>query len=46
MPNVERNCTCRQSLHYLRLLSDGMIPSGDLDRTLGLNVLRLFGVGD
>jgi len=45
MPNVERNCTYRQSLHYLRLLADGLMPSGDLDRILGLNVLRLLGVG-
>jgi len=43
MPNVERNCTYRQSLHYLRLLAEGLVPAGDLDRILGLNVLRLVG---
>jgi len=46
MPNVERNCTYRQSLHYLRLLAEGVIPSADVDRILGLNTLRLFGLGD
>ncbi len=46
MPNVERNCTYRQSLHYLRVLAEGVIPSRDLDRILGLTTLRLFGVGD
>ena len=45
MPNVERNCTYRQSLHYLRLLADGLVPPGDLERILGLNVLRVLGVG-
>ncbi|HYU19616.1 MAG TPA: amidohydrolase family protein [Chloroflexota bacterium] len=45
MPNVERNCTYRQSLQYLRIVADGVIPSVDLDRILGLNVLRLLGVG-
>jgi predicted TIM-barrel fold metal-dependent hydrolase len=44
MPNVERNCTYRQSLHYLRIVGEGLIPSGDLDRILGLNVLRLLKV--
>jgi len=43
MPNVERNCTYRQSLEYLRLQTDGWLPSSDLDRVLGLNVLRLLG---
>jgi predicted TIM-barrel fold metal-dependent hydrolase len=42
MPNVERNATYRQSLEYLRLLA--WLPSADLDRVLGLNVLRLLGV--
>jgi predicted TIM-barrel fold metal-dependent hydrolase len=43
MPNVERNCTYRQSLEYLRLLTSGWLPSADLERILGLNVLRLLG---
>jgi predicted TIM-barrel fold metal-dependent hydrolase len=42
MPNVERNCTYRQSLHYLRIVGEGIIPPSDLDRILGLNVLRLL----
>jgi predicted TIM-barrel fold metal-dependent hydrolase len=42
MPNVERNCTYRQSLHYLHIIADGWLPGADLDRILGLNVLRLF----
>ena len=45
MPNVERNCTYRQSLQYLRRLADGLVPPGDLERVLGLNVLRVLGVG-
>jgi len=44
MPNVERNATYRQSLEYLRLLAADWLPSADLDRILGLNVLRLLGV--
>jgi len=43
MPNVERNCTYRQSLEYLRIISSGWLPTADLDRILGLNVLRLLG---
>lgn len=43
MPNVERNCTYRQSLQYLRIIGD-MIPAADMDRILGLNVLRLLKV--
>jgi len=42
MPNVERNCTYRQSLHYLRRLAEGWLPEADLDAILGLNVLRLL----
>ena len=42
MPNVERNCTYRQSLDYVRRLADGWLPQADLDRILGLNVLRLL----
>jgi predicted TIM-barrel fold metal-dependent hydrolase len=44
MPNVERNCTYRQSLHYLRIVGDGVIPPVDLDRILGPNVLKLLNV--
>jgi predicted TIM-barrel fold metal-dependent hydrolase len=44
MPNVERNTTYRQSLEYLRRLARDWLPSADLDRVLGLNVLRLLGV--
>jgi predicted TIM-barrel fold metal-dependent hydrolase len=43
MPNVERNCTYRQSLHYLRIVAEGVIPAADMDRVLGLNALRLLG---
>ena len=43
MPNVERNCTYRQSLSYLPRLAEGWLPSADVDRILGLNVLRLLG---
>jgi predicted TIM-barrel fold metal-dependent hydrolase len=43
MPNVERNCTYRQSLEYLRRLASDWLPSADLDRILGLNVVRLLG---
>jgi predicted TIM-barrel fold metal-dependent hydrolase len=44
MPNVERNCTYRQSLDYLPRLAEGWLPSADLDRILGLNVLWLLGI--
>jgi predicted TIM-barrel fold metal-dependent hydrolase len=43
MPNVERNCTYRQSLAYLPRLADGLMTSAELDRVLGLNVLDLLG---
>ncbi|MGI9148815.1 MAG: amidohydrolase family protein [Chloroflexota bacterium] len=43
MPNVERNVTYRQSLEYLRLIARDWLPGADLDRILGLNVLRLLG---
>src|SRR5438445_557190 len=43
MPNVERNCTYRQSLEYLPRVVEGWLPSADLERILGLNVLRLLG---
>jgi predicted TIM-barrel fold metal-dependent hydrolase len=42
MPNVERNCTYRQSLHYVRLLAEGWLPSAELDCILGSNVLGLL----
>ena len=42
IPNVERNCTYRQSLQYLRIVSESIILAADLDRILGLNVLRLL----
>lgn len=44
MPNVERNCTYRQSLEYLRIVTTGWLPQSDLDGILGLNVLRLLNV--
>lgn len=44
MPNVERNCTYRQSLEYLPRVVEGWLPSADLDRILGLNVVHLLGV--
>jgi predicted TIM-barrel fold metal-dependent hydrolase len=44
MPNVERNCTYRQSLDYLLLLVEGWLPGVDLDRILGRNVLGLLGI--
>jgi predicted TIM-barrel fold metal-dependent hydrolase len=43
MPNVERNTTYRQSLDYLRVVARDWLPRADLDRILGLNVLRLLG---
>lgn len=43
MPNVERNCTYRQSLEYLRQGLD-FLPPSELDRVLGANVLRLLGL--
>jgi hypothetical protein len=45
MPNVERNCTYRQSLHYLRIIGEGIISPADMDRILGLNVLRVLSAG-
>ena len=44
MPNVERHCTYRQSLDYLRLHCD-FIPSDHMARICGDNVARLFGQG-
>jgi predicted TIM-barrel fold metal-dependent hydrolase len=44
MPNVERNCTYRQSLEYLPRILSGVVPSNDLDLILGENMARLFGL--
>ncbi len=44
MPNVERNCTYRQSLDYLRPGLAGIASAADLDAILGMNALRLVGV--
>jgi predicted TIM-barrel fold metal-dependent hydrolase len=41
LPNVERSCTYRQSLDYLRRLADFMSPS-ELDLVLGDNLAELF----
>lgn len=43
MPNVERNCTYRQSLEYLRQGLAGIATPRELDQILGRNVLRLLG---
>ena len=42
MPNVERNCTYRQSLEYLPRILAGSVPAADLDLILGGNMARLF----
>ena len=42
MPNVERHCTYRQSLDYLRRYC-GFIPADHMARICGDNVARLFG---
>ena len=42
MPNVERHCTYRQSLDYLRLHCD-FIPPDDMAKICGGNIARLFG---
>ena len=42
MPNVERHCTYRQSLDYLRRHCD-FIPPDDMAKICGDNVARLFG---
>ena len=44
MPNVERHCTYRQSLDYLRLHCD-FIPPDDMAKICGGNIARLFGGG-
>jgi predicted TIM-barrel fold metal-dependent hydrolase len=43
MPNVERNCTYRQSLDYLKYGLDGMVTEQEMDQILGGNVLALVG---
>jgi predicted TIM-barrel fold metal-dependent hydrolase len=45
MPNVERNCTYRQSLDYLRHGLAGIASAAELDAILGQNVLRVLGLG-
>ncbi|MHB8621057.1 MAG: amidohydrolase family protein [Chloroflexota bacterium] len=42
MPNVERNCTYRQSLQYLRTQMSGIASAGEMDDILGNNTLRLL----
>jgi predicted TIM-barrel fold metal-dependent hydrolase len=44
MPNVERNCTYRQSLEYLRHGLAEIATPRELDQILGMNVLRLLRV--
>jgi predicted TIM-barrel fold metal-dependent hydrolase len=41
MPNVERSCTYRQSLDYLRRHC-AFIPAADLDLIVGGNADRLY----
>lgn len=41
MPNVERSCTYRQSLDYLRRYCD-FIPAADMELILGGNANRLY----
>ena len=41
MPNVERNCTYKQSLDYLRVHCD-FIPPAEMDKICGENVAALF----
>jgi hypothetical protein len=41
LPNVERNCTYRQSLEYLPRIGDFMSPV-EMDLVLGDNLARLF----
>ncbi len=42
MPNVERNCTYRQSLEYLPRVLQGVAPAAALDSMVGGNLARLF----
>lgn len=41
MPNVERNCTYRQSLDYLRKYND-YIPAADMELILGGNAEKIY----
>lgn len=43
MPNVERNCTYKQSLDYLARYCT-FIPPDDMDLILGGNATRIFGI--
>jgi predicted TIM-barrel fold metal-dependent hydrolase len=43
MPNVERNCTYKQSLDYLQHGLAGLVSAAELDAILGGNALRLVG---
>jgi hypothetical protein len=43
MPNVERNCTYRQSLDYLRRHAAFIRPS-EMDLILGDNLVELLGL--
>jgi predicted TIM-barrel fold metal-dependent hydrolase len=45
MPNVERFCTYKQSLDYLRLYC-GFFTAGEMDRVLGGNLAELLGISD
>lgn len=45
MPNVERNCTYRQSLEYLPRILGGVVSANNLDQILGGNLARLFDLG-
>ena len=42
MPNVERSCTYRQSLDYLRVHCASFISAADMDAILGGNATRLY----
>ena len=43
MPNVERNCTYKQSLDYLRHGLAGLVSAAELDAIVGGNAIRLVG---
>jgi len=42
MPNVERNCTFRQSLDYLKHALNGLVTESEAAGILGENVLTVF----
>jgi hypothetical protein len=44
MPNVDRNCTYRQSLDYLRHNLAGTATAAELDAILGESVRRVLGM--